>query len=83
MHVEVEGSTKIYPSIQKEEHYSVVSEQGGQYLFHFNPPPADKDHKAVEQLAIELVNWMKNGVDSSVGTAPMSTVASGVGLSSM
>ena len=34
MYVEVEGSTQIYPSIQKEEHYSVVSEPGGQYLFH-------------------------------------------------
>jgi hypothetical protein len=88
MYVEVEGSTQIYPSIQKEEHYSVVSEPGGQYLFHFTPPPADKDHKAAEQLAIELVNWMKKygwtrHCSSLVGTAPMSTVASGVGLSSM
>ena len=59
MYVEVEGSTQIYPPIQKEEHYSVVSEPGGQYLFHFTPPPADKDRKAAEQLAIELDNWMK------------------------
>ena len=67
MYAEVEGSDQIYPVIEKEEHYSVVSEPGGQYLFHFTPPPADKDHKAAEQIAIELVKWMKEyGVDKTL-----------------
>ena len=67
MYAEIEGSDQLYPTIQKEEHYSVVSEPGGQYLFHFTPPEADENHKAAEQIAIELVTWMKQyGVDKTL-----------------
>ena len=67
MYAEVEGSDQVYPIIQKEEHYSVVSEPGGQYLFHFTPPEADENQKAAEKIAIELFNWMKQyGVDKTL-----------------
>jgi hypothetical protein len=59
MYEEVEGSSQAHPAIRKEEHYSVVSEPGGQYLFHFTPDEADKEHSAAEQIAITLVEWMK------------------------
>ena len=59
MYEEVEGSSQPHPTIRKEEHYSVVSEPGGQYLFHFTPDEADKDHSAAEQIAIALVDWIK------------------------
>ena len=67
MYAEVEGSDQVYPIIQKEEHYSVVSKPGGQYLFHFTPPEADENQKAAEKIAIELFNWMKQyGVDKTL-----------------
>ena len=67
MYQEVEGSSQLYPTIQKEEHCSVISEPGGQYLFHFTPEESDKSHTAAQQIAIELVNWMKKyGVDKTL-----------------
>ena len=67
MYQEVEGSSQVYPTIQKEEHYSVVAEPGGQYLFHFTPDEADKTHTAAEQIARALVEWMKKyGVDKTL-----------------
>ena len=44
-----------------------MSDPGGQYIFHFTPPEADENHKAAEQIAIELVTWMKQyGVDKTL-----------------
>ena len=64
---EVEGSSQPHPAIRKEEHYSVVAEPGGHYLFHFTPEPADETHSAAEQIAITLVEWMvKHGVDTTL-----------------
>ena len=64
---EVEGSDEAYPGVIKEEHYSVVKEPGGQYLFHFTPDEDDKDHTAAEKIAIALVDWMKKyGIDKTL-----------------
>ena len=37
MYQEIPASSVNHPTIQKEEHYSVVSEPGGHYLFHCTP----------------------------------------------
>ena len=67
MYQEIEGSSKLYPSIQKEEHYSVVSEPGGHYLTHFTTDDDDINHTAAEKIAIALVEWMKEyGVDKTL-----------------
>ena len=64
---EVEGSNQVYPSTVKEEHYSVVAEPGGKYLFHFTPDEDDKECSAAEQIANILVEWMtKYGVDKTI-----------------
>ena len=83
MYQEVEGSSQFYPTIQKEEHCSVISEPGGQYLFHFTPEESYKSHTAAQQIAIELVNWMKKyGVDKTRlfigGDSTNETLVSGV-----
>lgn len=64
---EVEGSNQLFPSFQKEDHYSVVAEPGGEYLFHFSPPKADETATAAEQIAKCLVQWMREyGVDKTI-----------------
>ena len=64
---EVEGSSQAYPSVVKEEHYSVVAEPGGKYLFHFTPDDDDKECSAAEQIANILVEWMTEyGVDKTI-----------------
>ena len=51
----------------KEEHYSVVSEPGGHYLFHFTHDSPDENQSAAEKIAQKLVEWMrKNKVDKTL-----------------
>ena len=64
---EIEGCSQVYPGVVQEEHYSVVAEPGGQYLFHFTPDEADKENSAAEKIANVLVEWMsKFGVDKTL-----------------
>ena len=35
--LEGESNGKLYPSMQKESHYTVTSEPGGHYVTHFTP----------------------------------------------
>ena len=55
---EIEGCSQVYPGVVQEEHYSVVAEPGGQYLFHFTPDEGDKEKSAAEKIANILVEWM-------------------------
>ncbi len=51
----------------KEEHYTVRSEPGGKYLWHFVPEEATKERKHAEVIADHLVNWLKErGVEESL-----------------
>ena len=67
MYQEIPGSSVNDLTIQKEERYSVVSEPGGHYLFHFTPKETDETHTTAQQIAIPIVDWMKkNGKDKTV-----------------
>ena len=41
------------------EHIVIVSEHGGEYLFHFVPPSATKEEKAAKQVANKIVKWVE------------------------
>ena len=49
---------RLYPSVMKEEHYSVTREPGGEYLCHFSPETSS-NIKHAEQVANELVEWLE------------------------
>ena len=57
--LEMEGSSKRFPGLIKEEHYSVCSEPGGRYLWHFVPEEATEKRKHAEIIADHLVDWLK------------------------
>jgi len=57
--MEIEGSTKQYPGMIKEEHYDVSSEPGGKYLWHFVPEEASGQRKHAEIIADHIVDWLK------------------------
>lgn len=62
-----DGSDQRHPCFRKEEHYTVVSEPGGNYLFHFTPNEATKGSTAAEQIAKSFVTWMReHGVDKTL-----------------
>ena len=56
--MEIEGSKQKFPGLIKEEHYSVCSEPGGQYLFHFTPEEASQQKKHAEIISGHLVDWL-------------------------
>ena len=47
-----------FPGLVKEEHYTVCSEPGGNYLFHFISEESDLK-KPAEIIADHLVKWLK------------------------
>ena len=57
--LEMEGTTRVFPGMVKEEHYSVCSEPGGKYLWHFTPEEATVKKKHAEIIADNLVEWLK------------------------
>lgn len=51
----------------KEEHYSVVSEPGSNYLFHFTPETVTTEESHAEQIAKVLFSWLNDrGFDKTV-----------------
>lgn len=58
---------KLHPSEKKEDHYSVCSEPGGNYLFHFTVDPKERTGSAAEQIATLLYEWIvDHGLDVSL-----------------
>lgn len=57
--VEVEGINRKCTGLIKEEHYSVCSEPGGQYLFHFTPVTEVEGKKHAEIIADNILCWLK------------------------
>ena len=65
--MEAEGSVQSFPAKIKEEHYSVVSEPGSNYLFHFTPEKASKEEPHAEKIAKVLFAWLKErGFDKTL-----------------
>ena len=65
--VEADGTNRSHPARIKEEHYSVVSEPGSDYLFHFTPPKATKEDSHAGQIAKILYNWLQEkGFDNTL-----------------
>ena len=65
MHDDV--SFKNYPRKFFEEHYSICSEPGGEYITHFTPDSSNDDLKPAEIIANHIVEWVKtHGVDESL-----------------
>jgi len=56
---EIAGSSKMFPGMVKEEHYSVCSEPGGKYLWHFVPMKDTGSKKPAEVIADNIVEWLK------------------------
>ena len=57
--LEMEGLSRMFPGVIKEEHYSVCSEPGGRYLWHFIPEEASENKKHAEIIADHLIEWLK------------------------
>jgi len=57
--LEIDGSSKMFPGMVKEEHYTVCSEPGGKYLWHFVPMKDTGSTKPAEVIANHIVNWLK------------------------
>ena len=62
----VEGSKKQYPELVKEEHYTVCSEPGGKYLFHFTPTKPTDGRKHAEVVANYIFHTLsEHGIDKT------------------
>ena len=59
--MEAESSDQSIPAKIKEEHYSVASEPGSNYLFRFTPKKATKEEAHAKQIAKVLFAWLKEG----------------------
>ena len=57
--IEADGSEQSFPAKIKEEHYSVVSEPGGNYLFHFTPEESTKEESYAKKSAKAIYIWLK------------------------
>ena len=60
---------KLHPFEMKEEHYSICSEPGGEYLCHFTVDSEERDEsqKAAEQIASLIYEWINdNGIKDSL-----------------
>ena len=55
----IEVNERSFPSLIKEEHYSVVKDPGGDYLFHFVPDMINNKKKA-EVIADHIVDWLNS-----------------------
>jgi hypothetical protein len=55
-----EEDGKLHPSEKKEEHYSVCSEPGGKYQFHFTNNSEERVETAAEQIAGNIYEWVVN-----------------------
>lgn len=65
--MEAAGSDQSLPAKIKEEHYSVVSEPGSNYLFHFTPEKATAEKSHAEQIATVMFAWLKDrGFDKTL-----------------
>ena len=65
--MEAEGSDKYCPAKIREEHYSVASEPGSNYLFHFTPEKSTKEEPHAEQIATVLFAWLRErGFDKTL-----------------
>lgn len=65
--LKADNSNQQFPSIIKELHYSVCSEPGGRYLYHFTPVKGIRKEKPAEIIADNLVAFMKKkGIDKSL-----------------
>lgn len=59
-----DNSNHQFPSIVKEEHYTVCSEPGGRYLCYFTPEKDLTKRKLAEVIANHLVDFLKkNSID--------------------
>ena len=56
--LETDDSSQNFPGSVKEEHYSMCSEPGGEYLTHFTPEPATEKCKPGEQIANGIYEWV-------------------------
>lgn len=57
--VQAEENQKYYPSMLKEEHYTICKEPGGKYLWHFVPDKATKEKSHAETIADNIIEWLK------------------------
>ena len=65
--MEVDGSDQLFPAKIKEEHCTVISEPGSNYLFHFVPEKATKEESHSEIIAKVMFNKLKNrGFDQTL-----------------
>lgn len=65
--LKAENSNQQFPSVITEQHYSICTEPGGRYLYHFTPEKGSKSEKPAEVIARNLVDFMKKkGIDKSL-----------------
>ena len=65
--MDTEGSDQSFPAKIKEEHFSVASESGSYYVFHYNPEKASKKQSHGEQITKVLFARLKErGFDKSL-----------------
>lgn len=65
--LKADNSSHQFPSIVKEEHYTVCSEPGGRYLCHFTPKKDVTKRKSAEVIANHLVEFLKkHSIDTSL-----------------
>src|SRR5678815_5080618 len=65
--LQADSSSHQFPSIVKEEHYTVCSEPGGRYLCHFIPEKDLTKRKPAEVIAEHLLDFLKkNTIDKSL-----------------
>ena len=65
--LEVEAINRKFPGLIKEEHYTVCSEPGGRFLFHFTPEAEVEGKKHAEIIADNILCWLlERGLENSL-----------------
>ena len=65
--MQADGSHQLFSAKIKEEHYTVISEPGSNYLFHFVPEKATKEEHHAEKIAKVTFTWLqKRGFDQTL-----------------
>ena len=65
--MQADGSHQLFSAKIKEEHYTVISEPGSNYLFHFVPEKATKEEHHAEKIAKVMFTWLqKRGFDQTL-----------------
>ncbi|CAI9729005.1 Hypothetical predicted protein [Octopus vulgaris] len=78
--VEIDGISKTFPGLNREEHYTICSELGGQFLFHFTLEVDVEGTSYSEVIVDNILCWLQErGLENSVQDIGGDSIAVNIG----